>query len=98
VGEHIAQLSDNSAQAAWPTCTIRAVEHRADGFVAFELIAGDPDLYVEMLLSREAFQDFVASHGLEPGGDAPAPPQTGAFPDVRLRDVALGGRNLTHTI
>ena len=75
-------------RSAWPKCSIRSVTHRPDGFVTFELTAGDPDLFVEMLLSSEAFREFSVSNGFAHAPDARTD-SAGAFPDVRLRDVAL---------
>lgn len=76
------------ADAAWPACSIRAVEQRADGFVSFEFVAGDSDLYAEMLMSAEAFREFVAERRLSLSADA-EPRDLSAFPDVRLRSVGL---------
>jgi hypothetical protein len=76
------------ADPAWPACSIRAVEHRADGFVAFEFVAGDSDLYAEMLMSAEAFREFVAERRLSLSADA-EPRELSTFPDVRLRSVGM---------
>lgn len=45
---------------------IRVVEQRADGWVAFEFAVGEPELFVEMLLPRAAFEDFCATQGVQP--------------------------------
>lgn len=37
---------------------VRLVERRADGMVEFEFSLADPDLYVEMLLPADAYEDF----------------------------------------
>lgn len=44
---------------------VRVVEHRPDGFVEFHFSIGDPSLFVEMLLSGPAFDEFCASSGAE---------------------------------
>jgi phenol/toluene 2-monooxygenase (NADH) P0/A0 len=53
---------------------VRIVEERADGFVAFEFAVGEPELFVEMLLGREQFDEFCARQGVQPshGGLPPA--------------------------
>jgi len=45
---------------------IRIVEDRSDGLVAFEFAAGEPDLYVEMILPRAEFEDFCRMQGVVP--------------------------------
>ena len=45
---------------------IRIAEVRADGFVTFDFYVGDPDIYAEMVLPMEAFQEFCAEQGVEP--------------------------------
>lgn len=47
---------------------IRIAEVRADGFVAFDFYVGDPDIYAEMVLTRDAFDEFCATQGVEPTG------------------------------
>ncbi len=37
---------------------VRLVEHRADGLVEFEFSIGDPELYAEMMLPADAYEDF----------------------------------------
>jgi phenol hydroxylase P0 protein len=40
---------------------VRVIERRPDGFVEFHFSIGDPSLFVEMLLSTAAFDEFCAS-------------------------------------
>lgn len=49
-------------QAKW----VRVVEMRANGMVEFEFAVGEPQLYVEMLMPRAAFDEFCAMHGVTP--------------------------------
>jgi phenol hydroxylase P0 protein len=54
---------------------VRICRERADGFVEFEFALGEPELCVELLLPKAAFEDFCATNQvnfLEPnaeGGD-----------------------------
>ncbi|ASM77159.1 phenol hydroxylase [Vitreoscilla filiformis] len=52
---------------------IRVVEQRADGLVEFEFAVGEPELFVEMLLPRAAFEDFCAAQGVQPVWLVPPP-------------------------
>ncbi len=45
---------------------VRIVEVRADGMVEFEFAVGEPELFVEMVLPRAAFDDFCATQGVTP--------------------------------
>lgn len=45
---------------------IRIVEERANGLIEFEFAAGEPDLYVEMILPRAEFEDFCRMQGVAP--------------------------------
>lgn len=45
---------------------VRIVELRADGLVEFEFAVGEPQLYVEMVLPRAAFDDFCATQNVVP--------------------------------
>lgn len=40
---------------------VRVTEIRKDGFVVFEFSIGEPDLFAEMLLTRESFEEFCRS-------------------------------------
>ena len=37
---------------------VRVVERRPDGFVEFQFAIGDPDVFVEMIMSSGAFAEF----------------------------------------
>lgn len=80
----------------WHQRAIRISEVRSDGFVSFDFIIGDPDVYVEMLLSPEAFTDFCRDQGLVPDYTARDAPETD-FPHIDLRDAArlCAGQNRT---
>ncbi len=43
---------------AAPACWVRLREERSDGFIEFDFSLGDPDLWVELILPRAAFDDF----------------------------------------
>jgi len=49
-------------QAKW----VRVVEMRANGMVEFEFAVGEPQLYVEMVMPRAAFEEFCAMHAVTP--------------------------------
>lgn len=52
---------------------IRVVDLRADGLVEFEFAVGEPELFVEMLLPRAAFEDFCRAQGVQPSWLVPPP-------------------------
>jgi phenol hydroxylase P0 protein len=55
---------------------VRVTEERADGLVAFDFSIGWPELSVELLLPRAAFEEFCATNRvirLEPRAEAPTP-------------------------
>lgn len=43
---------------------VRIADVRADGFVAFDFAIGEPGIYVEMLLPRDAFETFCRDHAV----------------------------------
>jgi phenol hydroxylase P0 protein len=43
---------------------VRVTEVRPDGFVAFDFAIGEPEIYVEMLLPRDAFTAFCKEQGV----------------------------------
>lgn len=45
---------------------VRIVEERSDGMVEFEFAVGEPQLFVEMILPREAFEEFCAREQVKP--------------------------------
>lgn len=54
---------------------VRVVERRPDGFVEFQFAIGDPDVFVEMIMSPEAFAEFCEANEvtmLAPTGDPEA--------------------------
>ena len=71
----------------WTQRSIRISEVLRNGFVSFDFIVGDPDIYVEMLLSPEAFAQFCDDQGLEPD-DRARDASDAAFPHIDLRDAA----------
>ena len=47
---------------------VRVIERRPDGFVEFHFSIGDPTLFVEMLLTESAFEEFCSVNHAEPIG------------------------------
>lgn len=45
---------------------VRVTEMRDDGFVEFDFIVGDPDIFAEMLLTEEDFVTFCQEQGVTP--------------------------------
>ena len=41
---------------------IRLIEERDNGFVEFEFAIGEPELFVELVLPRAAFEEFSKEH------------------------------------
>jgi len=41
---------------------VRVIDQRSDGLVAFEFAIGWPELSVELVLPRPAFEEFCATH------------------------------------
>ena len=58
---------------------------RDDGHVEFEFAIGEPDLSVELILPRAAFDDFLRQTRAQPISDAAA-----AEADARLRAYLYG--------
>lgn len=55
---------------------VRVTDERADGLVTFDFAIGWPELSVELLLPRAAFDEFCARNQvirLEPRADDPTP-------------------------
>jgi len=42
---------------------VRVREVRPDGFIEFDFAIGEPEIFVEMMLRAEAFDDFCATQG-----------------------------------
>jgi phenol hydroxylase P0 protein len=52
-------LSFPRAPSSLP-CFVRVRHERADGFIEFDFAIGEPDLSVELILPRAAFEEFCA--------------------------------------
>ncbi len=70
----------------WHQRAVRVCKVRDDGFVSFDFIVGDPDIYVEMLLSPEAFVQFCKDQRLVPDYTVHEASQAN-FPRFDLRDA-----------
>ncbi len=44
---------------------VRLIGERGNGFIEFEFAIGEPELFVELILSREAFQEFCETNQVE---------------------------------
>lgn len=69
---------------------VRIIEQRANGMVEFEFAVGEPQLYVEMVMDRQPFDEFCAMHGVTPtqGPLADAPLDSAAHEwDWNLREA-----------
>ncbi len=44
---------------------VRLQREREDGFVEFDFAIGEPELFVELVLRREAFAEFCATNEVE---------------------------------
>ena len=53
-------------------CWVRVREHRADGFVEFDLSIGDPLLSAELILPEAAFETFCRDNRVQRLDDAAA--------------------------
>jgi phenol/toluene 2-monooxygenase (NADH) P0/A0 len=53
---------------------VRVVEERANGMVEFEFAVGEPELFVEMVLPKAAFDDFCRTQGVMPTAALPEEP------------------------
>lgn len=56
---------------------LRVTGERPDGFVEFDFGVGDPDVFVELVLSRPAFEEFCAANQPEPMPSADATSEDG---------------------
>lgn len=54
---------------------VRLSGERPNGFIEFEFAIGEPEIFVEMILGREAFAEFCAANRVEmlPPRDPDAP-------------------------
>lgn len=57
----------DSAQSAIDTSRrfIRLRGERANGFVEFDFAIGEPEIFIEMILTHEAFREFCAANRAE---------------------------------
>lgn len=69
---------------------VRVTGDRPDGFVEFDFALGEPELFVEMILSRPAFEEFCLANKVEPMG----PPEN-VGPEDRMADFAWSLRDAT---
>lgn len=69
---------------------VRITGERSDGFVEFDFALGEPELFVEMILSRPAFEEFCTVNEVQPMG----PPENVA-PEDRMADFAWNLRDAT---
>jgi len=53
-------------------CWVRVTQERTDGFVEFDFAIGDPELCVDLILPRAAFDEFCTSHRVRFIDDAQA--------------------------
>ncbi len=58
---------------------VRVTGERSNGFVEFDFAVGEPELFVEMILGREAFAEFCARNRVEML--PPRDPAEGEVPD-----------------
>jgi len=68
---------------------VRVTGERPNGFVEFDFAIGEPELFAEMILSKEAFEEFCATNAVEllPPGDEPTQEKTPDDFDWRLADA-----------
>lgn len=45
---------------------VRVTGRRGDDFIEFDFAIGEPDLFVEMILTPEAFEEFCQANKVEP--------------------------------
>ncbi len=53
---------------------VRVIEERGNGLVAFEFSIGWPELAVDLVMPRAAFDEFCATHQVR-RLDSPSPPE-----------------------
>ncbi|NMG43044.1 phenol hydroxylase [Aromatoleum toluvorans] len=66
---------------------VRVTGERANGFVEFDFAVGEPDLAVEMILTREAFAEFCARNAVEMLAPQAEPRDAADDWDWRLADA-----------
>lgn len=73
---------------------VRIVDERADGMVEFEFAVGEPELFVEMILPRAAFEEFCAREQVRPtraAASVAGPDDANAWTLHDARSHRLGG-------
>lgn len=45
---------------------VRVIETHANGLVEFEFAVGEPELFVELMMAKAAFDEFCAMHQVTP--------------------------------
>ena len=93
----VKQMTEASYPADIPTAQldterrfVRITGERADGFVEFDFAVGEPELFVEMILSRPAFEEFCEMNQVQTMG-----PAEDAGPEDRMADFAWNLRDAT---
>jgi phenol hydroxylase P0 protein len=71
---------------------VRVSDQRANGFIEFEFAIGEPDVFVELILSRQAFDEFCAANAVEMLPPRPAGEAKSDW-DWRLADVTRALKN-----
>lgn len=68
---------------------VRVTGERPNGFVEFDFAIGEPELFAEMILGKEAFEEFCATNAVEllPPGDGQVQEKTPDDFDWRLADA-----------
>ncbi|MFT3758396.1 phenol hydroxylase subunit [Thauera sp.] len=84
-------VTETSAAPAFDTARrfVRVTGERPNGFVEFDFAIGDPELFVELILGRDAFSEFCAANAVEflPPPDGGAGGKTPDDFDWRLADA-----------
>lgn len=84
-------VTETSAVPAFDTARrfVRVTGERPNGFIEFDFAIGDPELFVELILGREAFGEFCAANAVEllPPRDGQADGKTPDDFDWRLADA-----------
>ena len=69
---------------------VRITGERPGGFIEFDFAVGEPELFVEMILSRPAFKEFCEMNQVQTMG-----PAEDAGPEDRMADFAWNLRDAT---
>lgn len=68
---------------------VRLVERRPDGFVEFEFSVGEPEVYAEMILREEDFEEFCKKEKVIMIDEQSNPVDHSNDFEYRLRDARL---------